>query len=699
MSMIHVTTSKGLDTLLDDEIHALLPDVTTKMSPGCISFEGTLEDAYTLCLWSRLANRVLWQLAEGKVNDAEDLYQLAADIDWSMQFKTDSRFMVQFNGTNRAIQHTQFGAQKTKDAIVDHFSENGASRPSIDTKQPDISVFVRLRREQCQIGIDLSGRSLHQRHYREAQGDAPLKEHVAAAMLMRSGWTENKTLPLVDPMCGSGTIAIEAALIATNVAPGLNREVWGFSYWLQHNANSWLRLREAALNAKTECECKILASDSDKRLVIKAKKNADNAGVFSLIQFSHRDALQLTPADTESGFIVSNPPYGERLSELAQLVPLFTQWGKHLKQEWSGWHVSLLSSNRDLLRTLKLRADKEYAVMNGKLECKLVNYALVGDNLEIIGNDAEHPFSNRLKKNIKRLKPWLKTQDTECYRIYDADLPEYNVAVDRYGDYYVVQEYAPPKTIDEQKARRRLQDVLLYLPAALGINTDKIVLKVREQQKGKAQYEKVSQTEKRITVRENGARFLVNLWDYLDTGLFLDHRETRQIIKKEAKNKDVLNLFSYTGSVSVMAALGGARSVTTVDMSNTYLQWAKDNFRENHITGPHAFIQADCLSWLKSHKGKYGLVFVDPPSFSNSKRMQTTWDVQRDHLSLLVNAAACLNEEGTLMFSNNKRGFKLDVNGLQQAGLIATEITEQTIPEDYKRRGNIHKCWSITRAH
>jgi len=380
------------------------------------------------------------------------------------------------------------------------------------------------------------------------------------------------------------------------------------------------------------------------------------------------------------------------------LVPLFTQWGAQLKQHWRDWRLSLLSSNRDLLRTLKLRAEKDYALMNGRLECKLVNYVLSGDNLEVMHGEGEHPFTNRLKKNLKRLKPWLKKQNTQCYRIYDADLPEYNVAIDRYADFFVVQEYAPPKTVDEQRAKRRLQDVLLHLPAALGVGTDKIILKVREQQKGKAQYEKVSESDKRIKVNENGATFLVNLWDYLDTGLFLDHRDTRQIVKQLAADKDVLNLFSYTGSVSVMAALGGARSVTTVDMSKTYIQWAKDNFKQNKITGPHAFIQADCTSWLKSHKGKYGLIFVDPPSFSNSKRMHNTWDVQRDHLDLLIDAAKCLQNDGTLIFSNNKRGFKLDTAGLEAAGLQASEITDKTIPEDFKRRGNIHKCWSISYA-
>ena len=270
------------------------------------------------------------------------------------------------------------------------------------------------------------------------------------------------------------------------------------------------------------------------------------------------------------------------------------------------------------------------------------------------------------------------------------------MAIDVYGDWLVVQEYAPPKTISEDKARRRLQEVLLHLPAVTGTNPKQIALKVRSQQKGKNQYEKMDQKGDRLTVYENGAKLLVNLTDYLDTGLFLDHRDTRKLVSQRVKNKDVLNLFSYTGSVSVHAALGGARSVTTVDMSKTYLDWAKDNMTLNKVKGANAFIQADCTTWLKTHPGKYDFIFIDPPSFSNSKRMQDTFDVQRDHVALLKDAFRCLNDGGEVMFSNNRRGFKLDADALAGAGYKDIEdITAKTIPEDFARHANIHQCWTL----
>ena len=693
-----VTTSRGLDELLKQELSELCPDAELAIARGGVRVKANLQAAYKVCLWSRLANRVIWILNEGNAGTAEELYDSARNIDWSMHFAVNNTFSVQFNGSSKAINNTQFGALKIKDAIVDHFYEEEGSRPNVERDFPDMVISGRLHRDKVLIGIELSGGSLHQRAYRQDAGLAPLKEHVAAAMLMRSGWAANMEKPLLDPMCGSGTLVIEAALMAMHKAPGLGRPRWGFRKWLGHRESDWQALIEEAKSAQIQPDIRLFASDIDRKLIAIAKQNANEAGVFELIEFNVADATKFTPpaAISEPGYLVSNPPYGERLGELTELIPLFAQWGEQLKQHWQDWQVSLLSSNRELLRLLKLRGNKEYSLMNGKLECKLVNYQLDANNCQQFGDSQDNDFANRLKKNLKKLKPWLKKQDTNCYRIYDADLPEYNVAIDVYDDCLVVQEYAPPKTIDAEKARRRLQEVLLYLPAVTGVPAKQIMLKVREQKKGKQQYEKVNTTGNRKVVWENGAKLYVNLTDYLDTGLFLDHRITRQKVRQIAKGKDVLNLFSYTGSVSVAAALGGARSVTTVDMSNTYINWAKDNFKLNKLNGAYHFVQSDCLQWLVGHNGKYDLIFVDPPSFSNSKRMDTTWDVQRDHVMLLTQVRRCLNPGGTIVFSNNKRGFKLDNDAMAELGLAVENISAQTIPQDFARHSNIHQCFVLT---
>ncbi|WP_299081575.1 bifunctional 23S rRNA (guanine(2069)-N(7))-methyltransferase RlmK/23S rRNA (guanine(2445)-N(2))-methyltransferase RlmL [uncultured Paraglaciecola sp.] len=693
-----ITTSKGLDGMLLEEIAELCPDVGLKSKPGQVLFSGELQDAYKVCLWSRLANRVLVKLAEGEINSADDVYKVTDQANWPTQFGIDDTFMVDFTGTNQSINNTQFGGLKVKDAIVDQFTTFFDERPSVSKINPSIRIQARMWRSVLGIYIDLSGQSLHQRHYRAKTGLAPVKEHLASAMLIRSGWHKNKLLPLIDPMCGAGTIAIEAAMMAQNIAPGLKRETWGFDSWKQHDKASWDNLTNEAEQAKQKHQGVIWANDIDASMVSVARENANLAGVANAIKFTQQDACQLPSTDLESGYMVSNPPYGERLSETTQLIPTFQKWGAWLKQEFKDWHLSLLTSDRELLRQMKLTAKKEYKLMNGKLECLLVNFELDEKNCQVRENKiVNNDFANSLAKTLVKTNKWLKKQNTNCYRIYDADLPEYNVAVDKYADYLVVQEYSAPKDVPEHKAKKRVQEVMMSLPQVTGVNANRIILKVREQQKGKNQYQKVSQRKETIEVFENGAKFQVNLYDYLDTGLFLDHRVTRQLVQQKARAKDVLNLFAYTGSVSVHAALGGAKSVTTVDMSNTYIDWAKENFKINKLTGAYEFIQSDCLTWLNRHNGKYDLMFIDPPSFSNSKRMEGTWDVQRDHVALITDALTCLNPGGEILFSNNLRQFKLDEAALQNLGFSIKNISKQTLPEDFQRNPKIHHCWSLVK--
>lgn len=712
-----ISTSKGLEQLLQQEIQHLLPELSTRIRPGQVLFEAELADAYRICLWSRLANRVLLELKSGKGETADELYQIASKVNWSSHFSTEQSFSVDFIGTNHAIKNSQFGAMRVKDAIVDHFNDLFETRPNVEKQFPDLRFQARLTKDGFGIYFDLSGSSLHQRYYREKAGVAPIKENVAFAVLMRSGWVKaaqhalatNSDIPaLCDPMCGSGTLVIEAAQYAAQIAPGLARQHWGFSHWKGHDIPQWLNLLDEAQQRQDSHPAlshTFFGSDNDGYIIDIARHNAALAGVADLIQFTAADAtrLELSASDAQTihpGYVVSNVPYGERLGELTQLLVLFKQWGLHLKQHFQGWHLSLLTSHRDMLRQLKLVAGKDYAFMNGSLECQLVNFELDAKNCHISASDQEQhsDFGNRLRKNLSKLKKWQKSQNTDCIRIYDADLPEYNVAIDLYGDWVVVQEYAAPKNIPRHKTISRLQDILIALPAILDVDPEQLVLKTRQVQKGKQQYERMEKREEEIVVQENGAQFYVNLHDYLDTGLFLDHREIRQQVFAMSQGKKVLNLFAYTGSVSVCAALGGATSVTTVDMSNTYINWAKRNFRLNKLGGYHQFIKADCLSWIRQCEQQYDLIFVDPPSFSNSKSMQGSWDVQRDHAGFLRMVRQCLAPGGTLIFSNNLRQFKLDPDLAERLSLVITDISAQTIPFDFKRNQKIHHCWVMQDA-
>jgi 23S rRNA (guanine2445-N2)-methyltransferase / 23S rRNA (guanine2069-N7)-methyltransferase len=701
MNALFASTARGLEELLKSELESLGAQSCTVVQGG-VHFEGDNRLLYRSLLWSRLASRILLPLNEFKVHSDLDLYLGVQAIDWSTVFSIDKTFAVHFTGTNEDIRNSQYGALKVKDAIVDSFTRKTGQRPDVAKQQPDIRVNVFLQRDTASVSLDLSGEGLHQRGYRDLAGLAPLKENLAAAIVLRSGW-QNGT-PLVDPMCGSGTLLIEAAMMAADRAPGLHRTHWGFNAWLKHDAELWREVTaEAQLRARQGLQAttsRFFGSDNDRRVIDIAKANARRAGVAELISFGVKDAAQLQNPLPEGpkGMVISNPPYGERLESEPALIALHNMLGRKMKSDFGGWQLSLFSASPELLSCLQLRAERQFKAKNGPLDCVQKNYQLAETQSESAGQIAED-FANRLRKNLRKLDKWAKQQGIECYRLYDADLPEYNVAVDRYGSWVVVQEYAPPKTVDAQKARQRLFDVINATLSVLELPSNRLVLKTRERQKGKNQYEKLAQKGDFLLMEEFGAKLWVNLTDYLDTGLFLDHRIARKMLGEMSRGKDFLNLFAYTGTASVHAGLGGARSTTTVDMSRTYLEWAEKNLRVNGLTGrQHRLIQADCLSWLHNANEQFDVIFIDPPTFSNSKRMEESFDVQRDHLALMKDLKRLLRRGGTIMFSNNKRGFQMDSAGLTALGLNAKEITAQTQSQDFARNRQIHNCWLLTHA-
>ena len=603
----------------------------------------------------------------------------------------------------RGFQSLEVVAYRTKDAIVDYFIEKFKKRPSVRVNNPDLYINIHISHNDCTLSIDSSGESLHKRGYRVDQTEAPLNEVLAAGMILKTGWKGESNF--VDPMCGSGTLLIEAAMLATDRAPGLHRGRWGFSGWAQHDEAIWQEVKaEAQTRARkglAEYSSHFYGSDSDARVIQRARTNARLAGIGELITFEVKDVAQLTNPLPKGpyGTVLSNPPYGERLDSEPALIALHSLLGRIMKNQFGGWNLSLFSASPDLLSCLQLRADKQYKAKNGPLDCVQKNYHVAESTPDSKPAMVAEDYANRLRKNLKKFEKWARQEGIECYRLYDADLPEYNVAVDRYADWVVVQEYAPPKTIDAHKARQRLFDIIAATISVLGIAPNKLVLKTRERQKGKNQYQKLGEKGEFLEVTEYNAHLWVNLTDYLDTGLFLDHRIARRMLGQMSKGKDFLNLFSYTGSATVHAGLGGARSTTTVDMSRTYLEWAERNLRLNGLTGrAHRLIQADCLAWLREANEQFDLIFIDPPTFSNSKRMEDAFDVQRDHLALMKDLKRLLRAGGTIMFSNNKRGFRMDLDGLAKLGLKAQEITQKTLSQDFARNRQIHNCWLITAA-
>ena len=708
MKQLFATTSRGFEELLKVELTELGAQ-EAKVVQGGVHYQADDETLYRTLLWSRLASRILFPLIESKIYSDLDLYAAVSGFNWLAQFDERVTFFVDFNGTNQEIRHTQFGAMRVKDGIVDYFERQGKTRPDVDKIQPDVRIQAYLNRENLVISLDLSGEALHLRGYREDAGQAPLRETLAAAIVMRSGWQAGS--PLVDPMCGSGTLLIEAAQMEAKIAPQLYRLHWGFDFWKSHNQSAWEKVKNEAIELAEEKQSEIqphfYGFDLDRRVLKKAQKNAQNAGVSHLIKWQQGDVAALkNPSVNGVGTVICNPPYGERLGTTPALIALYSVFGQRLKKEFCGWNVSVFSSESTLLDCLRMRASRQFKAKNGPLDCVQKNYQVSERKSDEITakNELEFnrtsevatDFANRLQKNIKKISKWASQQGLDAYRLYDADLPEYNLAVDRYADYIVVQEYAAPKNIDENKARQRLLDAVTATLYVTGVETNKLILKVRQKQKGTNQYEKLANKGEYFYVNEYGVQLWVNLTDYLDTGLFLDHRLTRKMIGELAKGKDFLNLFAYTGSATVHAALGGAKSTTTVDMSNTYLNWAEQNLILNDIEGKqHKLIQADCLQWLEKCDRQFDLIFVDPPTFSNSKRMEESWDVQRDHVKLMSNLKRVLSNNGTIVFSNNKRGFKMNLVALEELGLSVVEISHKTLPLDFERNKQIHNCWMI----
>ncbi|MBA1275191.1 bifunctional 23S rRNA (guanine(2069)-N(7))-methyltransferase RlmK/23S rRNA (guanine(2445)-N(2))-methyltransferase RlmL [Stutzerimonas azotifigens] len=713
-----LTCPKGLESLLLEEATALGLEEAREQTAAVRGF-GPMEVAYRLCLWSRLANRVLLLIQRFAVADAQTLYDGVHAVDWAEHLTSDGSLAVEFSGHGSGIDNTHFGALKVKDAIVDRLRTSSGQRPSIDKLNPDLRVHLRLDRGQAVLSLDLSGHSLHQRGYRLQQGAAPLKENLAAAVLIRAGWPRIAAAggALADPMCGVGTFLVEAAMMAADMAPNLKRERWGFSGWLGHVPAIWARLVEEARQREQAGLARpplwIRGYEADPRLIQPAKNNVERAGLSDWIRIYQGEVATFEPRtdQNQKGLVICNPPYGERLGDEASLLYLYQNLGERLRQACLGWEAGVFTAAPDLGKRMGIRSHKQYAFWNGALPAKLLLIKVSPDQF-VTGPRASGPqptatpameparlteggqmFANRLQKNLKQLGKWARREGIECYRVYDADMPEYALAIDLYGDWVHVQEYAPPRSIDPEKAQARLLDALGAIPHALGVSQDRVVVKRRERQSGTRQYERQGSQGQFLEVAEGGVRLLVNLTDYLDTGLFLDHRPLRLRIQREAAGKRFLNLFCYTATATVHAAKGCARSTTSVDLSKTYLDWARRNLSLNGFSDRHRLEQGDVMAWLAADLGEYDLIFIDPPTFSNSKRMEGVFDVQRDHVALLDQAMARLAPGGVLYFSNNFRKFVIDA-GLE-ARYAVEEISASTLDEDFKRNGKIHRAWRL----
>jgi 23S rRNA (guanine2445-N2)-methyltransferase / 23S rRNA (guanine2069-N7)-methyltransferase len=693
--------------------------------PGRIEFTGDWSAICRANLWLRSADRVMVQLAKFPAPDFDALFDTVGELPWEDWIHRDAAIPVR--GRSHKSQLTSVPAvQRTvKKAIVQRLLAK-QSISELPETGPPVPVEVALLDDEAMISVDTSGEGLHKRGYRSLAGPAQLRETLAAALVQLSFWKPDK--PLIDPFCGTGTIIIEAAMIGRKLAPGRNRE-FAAEHWPGFPRSAWKLAREEAADlALPSLEERPMGTDIDAESLSLARYHAEQAEVDADVHFQQRAFAELT-SKRQYGCTIMNPPYGVRLGEEREIAELYRTFPEVLRRLKS-WSHFILSARDDLEQLVGQEANRRRKLYNGRIECTY--YQFFGPKAPRVGElptTSESPsplqsrtlaspeyrggepkrafgglrkeatrqaeeFANRLKKLARHLRRW-PARGITCYRLYERDIPEIPLVVDRYEDALHIAEFERPHERTAAEHADWLDLMVRTAADALAVPRDAVFLKHRERQRGDSQYERFSNEHAVRTVQEGGLQFLVNLSDYLDTGLFLDHRVTRGMVREVAAGKRFLNLFAYTGSFTVYAAAGGAAETTTVDLSANYLEWAEENLRINGLAGPqHRFVRDDSLEFVHTlgRKDVFDLVVVDPPTFSNSKRLDYDWDVQRDHTALLNKVIDHLSPNGVIYFSNNSRRFKLDEDSL--VGVSIREISKQTVPEDFRNK-RIHRCWRL----
>ena len=692
----------GLEAIVARELQALGYSTKT-VSPGQIQFTGEWRDVARTNLWLRCADRVSISLHAFPCDDFDCLFETIQGMDWAAWLPHDAQIHVTGSSVKSQLTSVPAVQRTTKKAIVTGLLARGASHvPETGNRY---RIHIGLRDNLARLTLDTTGASLHKRGYREISTRAPLKETLAAALVQLSFWQPGR--PLIDPFCGGGTILIEAAMIGRNLAPGRHRE-FAAEAWPQLDGKIWQAQREEAdaLVRREPLDVRLIGRDHHAGALSLARRNAHSAEVTADIHFQQGEFADLS-SKKEYGVLITNPPYGERLDEgalrhLYQSIPL-------VLRGLPTWSHYLLTAYPGFEKLIGKQADRRRKLYNGRIECTYYQFhgpkpgqarraepaaaAVFGGHRDQFRSQAEL-FASRLRKRARHLRRWPTKRGIRCFRLYERDIPEIPLVVDRYEDHLHIVEFERPHDRDLAEHAEWLEEMARTAGETLEVPPEHVHLKSRFRQRGQQQHEKVNQTQQELIVHESGLQFLVNLEDYTDTGLFLDHREARKWIRERSRGKQVLNLFAYTGAFSVFAADGGAEQVTTVDWSNTYVDWAQRNFRLNDFSdaAKYRFVRSDAREFLVANDAsEFDLIICDPPTFSNSKRTDNVWDVQRDHVDLINLMLARLTKHGEIFFSTNFRRIRFAAD--QVLG-TSREITKQTLPEEYRNR-RIHRSWII----
>lgn len=777
----YASCPEGFELALTNELKSLGLTQVRRLK-GRVTFAGPISHGYRACLWSRLASRVFVLVGRFGCYDAQDLYENAEKLPWEAILAPHASIAITVRGVNDELRNSHFTAQRLKDAICDHLIDATGTRPVVDTENPDARLLLSIRNDKASLHLDLSGDPLFKRLPRDATRPGAahiLRPDYAALALSQTAWPNMCTQKadsvtdapaaadplLIDFSCAGGGIELEAANMLLDRAPGLSRTHWGFEGWSKHDPELWTMLLDEARERETAAagrSATIIAADPDRGSAEFARKILRKSGLGRFVTITTADLPGIQEALERTG---ANPAWTGRapaviadaLDTSFNHLPALFNLASGLRglDGFEDARLTVLTHDDMLSRVIGCEPSSNIRVMPNNEEALLLTYksaarqqvanetaaedaapaaraATPATTFIDLGNGRPVPvlipeseqFAARLRKVYKQRRKWAAREGITCYRVYDADLPDYSAAIDLYegapatpGRWLVIAEYAAPKSVDASLAQARMLDILTIAPRILDIPEDHVYAKARTRSRGGSQYGKKQHAvgggrggdrpniaERRLPlIEEGGLTFAVNFDDYLDTGIFLDHRITRDLIREHARGKRYfLNLFAYTGTATCYAADAGVEETVTVDMSNTYLDWAERNMSQNGFTGnEHHFVRADVMRWVEDMRHTYNrwdLIFCDPPTFSNGGKMgQRTWDVQRDHSELLIGVSRLLSREGEAIFSCNLRTFRPDIEKLAHAGVVLTDITEQTIPEDFKRNQRIHRCYIVRR--
>ncbi len=788
------TCTFGLEAVVARELGELGYDAEP-VGTGRILFRGDHRAIADANLWLRAADRVLIRVGTFDADNFDALFEGVKTLPWERWIAREAAFPVAGRCVRSRLSSEPAVQRATKKAIVERLQSmhgSGGLAALLPETGPQVAIEVSILRDIATLTIDTSGVGLHKRGYREGvqPAEAALRETLAAGLVLLSVWRPGR--PLVDPFCGSGTIAIEAAMIGRSIAPGLNRPS-GFDAerWVGGDGRPlidpvvWGEAREeaAASIVPDRLDPVIHASDVDEDVLRLARRNARAAGhgIENDIQFLRRDVAELS-STKDYGVIVTNPPYGERLGargEEESIERLYRSLPIVFRR-LPTWSFHVLSGRLDMERLFGQNATRRRKLYNSKIECTYFSFLgpkpkssrggaeiaeggrgeewgsgsdgtsavdLSADEAAHLDSEAvsspeeqsEHKDANSppppsaisappreasgpvfgglrerdereaaefgrcLANNLRHLRKYPARGITN-FRVYERDVPDVPLIVDRYeassGEvWFHAAEYEREHSRSSAQQADWFDLMRRTIAEVGGVPPVRVVTKEKHRQRGLTQHEKVGDSRGTLVVQEGGLRFEVNLTDYIDTGLFLDHRQTRQMFKEQSEGKRVLNLFCYTGSFTAYAAAGGAASTTSVDLSNTYLDWARRNLGLNNLYTPkHAFVKSDVMEFLRTHArptgGAYDLAIVDPPTFSNSTSTERDWEVQDSHVELLALLGPLMAPGGAVFFSTNFRRFKFDEAAAAEAGFSGREISNRTVPPEYRNK-RIHKCWRL----